>query len=108
MKPVGRDNPSEDKIEDVRMAQDEDECTVPVLVITDEKTGCIFAGAVAKGDNAYALHLVTEALKFAGTQKVILLTDAEHSIRALAEAAAKEWGKECHIQVAQASRMVQL
>ena len=100
LKPVGRDNPIEDKIEDLRTAQDEDEGTVPVLVITDEKTGCVFAGAVAKGVNAYALHLVTEALKFTGRQKVILLTDAEHSIRALAEAAAKEWGKECQLQVA--------
>ena len=100
LKPVGRDNPIEDKIEDLRTAQDEDEGTVPVLVITDEKTGCVFAGAVAKGVNAYALHLVTEALKFTGRQKVILLADAEHSIRALAEAAAKEWGKECQLQVA--------
>ena len=65
-----------------------------MLVITDEKIGCVFAGAVAKGVNAYALHLVTEALKFTGRQKVIL------SIRALAEAGAKEWGKECQLQVA--------
>ena len=100
LKPVGRDNPSEDKIEDLRTAQDEHEGTVPVLVITDETTGCVFAGAVAKGVNAYALHLATEALKFTRRQKVILLTDAEHSIRALAEAAAKEWRKECQLQVA--------
>ena len=31
---------------------------------------------------------------------MILMTDAEPSIRALAEAAGKEWGKECQIQVA--------
>ena len=48
----------------------------------------------------YSVHLVTEALKFTGRQKVILLTDAEHSIRALAEAAANEWGGECQLQVA--------
>ena len=100
LKSVGQDNPSEDKIEDLKKAQDEEEGTVPVLVITDEKTGCVFAGAVAKGVNTYAVHLVTEALKFTGRQKVILLTDAEHSIRALAEAAAKEWGGECQLQVA--------
>ena len=95
VKSVGQDIPSEDKIEDLKTAQDEEEGTVPVLVITDEKTGCVFAGAVAKGVNMYSVHLVTEALKFTGRQKVILLTDAEHSIRALAEAAANEWGGEC-------------
>ena len=88
------------KIEDLKTAQDEEEGTVPALVITDEKTGCVFAGAVAKGVNMYSVHLVTEALKFTGRQKVILLTDAEHSIRALAEAAANEWGGECQLQVA--------
>ena len=100
LKSVGQDIPSEDKIEDLKTAQDEEEGTVPVLVITDEKTGCVFAGAVAKGVNMYSVHLVTEALKFTGRQKVILLTDAEHSIRALAEAAANEWGGECQLQVA--------
>ena len=100
VKSVGQDIPSEDKIEDLKTAQDEEEGTVPVLVITDEKTGCVFAGAVAKGVNMYSVHLVTEALKFTGRQKVILLTDAEHSIRALAEAAANEWGGECQLQVA--------
>ena len=60
LKPVGRDNPSADKIEDRRKAQDEEEGTVPALVITDGKTGCVFAGAVAKGVNAYALHLATQ------------------------------------------------
>ena len=100
VKSVGQDIPSEDKIEDLKTAQDEEEGTVPVLVITDEKTGCVFAGAVAKGVNMYSVHVVTEALKFTGRQKVILLTDAEHSIRALAEAAANEWGGECQLQVA--------
>ena len=64
------------------------------------KSGCIFAGVVNKGVDKYAVHLVTEALRSTGRQRVILMTDAEPSIRALAEAASKEWGKECHIQVA--------
>ena len=61
------------------------EGVMPVLVIIDERTGCIFSGVVAKGVNEYALHLVTEALKFCGRQKVIFMTDGEHSIKALAQ-----------------------
>ncbi len=63
----------------------------------DERTGCIFSGVVAKGVNEYALHLVTEALKFCGRQKVILMTDGEHSIKALAQAAGQRWNKETQI-----------
>ena len=37
-------------------------------------------GVVAKTVNECALHLVTEALKFCGCQKVILVTDGEHSM----------------------------
>ncbi|CAE7276044.1 true, partial [Symbiodinium sp. CCMP2592] len=64
---------------------------LPILVIVDEKSGCVFSGVVAKGVNPYATGLVTEALKFCGRQKVIMMSDAEHSIRALAESAAKSW-----------------
>ena len=73
------------------------EGVMPVLVIIDERTGCIFSGVVAKGVKEYALHLVTEALKFCGRQKVILMTDGEHSIKALAQAAGQRWNKETQI-----------
>ena len=94
---------TEKTVAELKTAQDDEEGALPVLVITDEKSGCIFAGVVNKGVDKYAVHLVTEALKSTGRQKVILMTDAEPSIRALAEAAAKEWGKdgkEALIQVA--------
>ena len=90
---------TEETVAEFKKAQDEDGA-LPVLVIADEKSGCIFAGVVNKVVDKYAVHLVTEALRSTGRQKVILMTDAEPSIRALAEAASKEWGKECHIQVA--------
>ena len=78
----------------------DDENLLPVLVIVDEKTGCVFSGVVAKGVNAYANHLVVEALKFCGRQRAVLMTDAEPSIKALAEAASKEWGGECQFMTA--------
>ena len=87
-------------VAELKQAQDDEEGALPVLVITDEKSGCIFAGVVNKGVDKYAVHLVTEGLRSTGHQKMILMTDAEPSIRALAEAAGKEWGKECQIQVA--------
>ncbi|CAE7038143.1 unnamed protein product, partial [Symbiodinium sp. CCMP2592] len=78
-------------VEEVKVPQDEKDGLLPILVIVDEKSGCVFSGVVAKGVNPYATGLVTEALKFCGRQKVIMMSDAEHSIRALAESAAKSW-----------------
>ncbi|CAE6969798.1 unnamed protein product [Symbiodinium sp. CCMP2592] len=72
-------------VEEVKVPQDEKDGLLPILVIVDEKSGCVFSGVVAKGVNPYATGLVTEALKFCGRQKVIMMSDAEHSIRALAE-----------------------
>ena len=88
------------KIEDLKKPQDEEENNVPVLVVLDEKTGCAFASVVAKGNNAHAVNVVVEALRFTGRLKVILHTDGEPSIRALADAAAKQWNKEAQIQTA--------
>ena len=60
-------------------------------MIVGERSGCVFSGVVAKGVNRYATGLVAEALKFCRRQKVIMMTDAEHSVKALAESAAKSW-----------------
>ena len=80
----------------MKVPQDEKDGLLPILVIVDEKSGCVFSGVVAKGVNAHATGLVAEALQFCGRQKVIMMTDAEHSIKALAESAAKIWkGIEC-------------
>lgn len=68
-------------------------------MIVDERTviGCVFGGVVAKGLNPYAINLVTEAFKFLGRQKVVLFTDSEHSIKALAEAVSKEYKGEVQL-----------
>ena len=73
------------------------EGVMPVLVIIDERPGCIFSGVVAKGVNEYVLHLATEALKFCGRQRVILMIDGEHSIKAFAQGAGQRWKKETQI-----------
>ena len=88
------------RAQDLREPQGEDESNVPVLVVIDERTGCVFASVVAKGANPHAINVVVEALRFTGRQKVLLHTDGEPSIRALADAAAKQWGKEAQIQTA--------
>ena len=76
----------------------EAEGVMPVLVIVDERTGSVFSQVVAKGVNEHAIHTVIEALKFCGRQRVILHTDAEPAIKALAEAVGHRWGKETQIQ----------
>ena len=76
------------------------EGAMPVLVIVDEQTGSVFSQVVAKGVNDHSVHTVVEALKFCGRQKVILQTDAEPSIKALADAAAQKWNKETQVQTA--------
>ena len=76
---------------DLKKPESEDQGLLPVLVMVDQTTGCTFSAVVTKGVNPYALHTVTEGLKFLGRQgKAILMTDGEHAIKALAEAAAKE------------------
>ena len=95
-------------VAELKQAQDDEEGALPVLVITDEKSGCIFAGVVNKGVDKYAVHLVTEGRRSTGRQKLILMTDAEPSIRAVAKAAGKEWGKECQIQVALEGHMLRM
>ena len=89
-----------EQVQELKMTSDEADGAVPVLTIVDEKTGCIFAGAVAKGVNPYSMHPVVEALKFLGRQRVILFCDAEPSIKALAEAGAAEFKGEVQLMVA--------
>ena len=62
----------------MKVPQDEKDGLLPILVIVDEKSGCVFSGVVAKGVNPHATGLVAEALQFCGCQKVIMMTDAEH------------------------------
>ncbi|OLP88907.1 hypothetical protein AK812_SmicGene29700 [Symbiodinium microadriaticum] len=64
-----------------RVPEDEKDCLRPILVM-DETSSCVFTGVLAKGVNPYATGLVTEALKFCLRQKVIMMTDAERSIKA--------------------------
>ena len=61
--------------EEVKVPQDEKDGLLPILVIVDEKSGCVFSG-------------------------VIMMTDAENSIKALAESAAKSWGGSVQHQTA--------
>ena len=61
---------------DLKKPESEDEGLLPVLVMVDQATGCTFSAVVTKGVNPYALHTVTEGLKFLGRQgKAILMTD---------------------------------
>ena len=87
-------------VEEVKVPQDEKDGLLPILVIVDEKSGCVCSGVVAKGVNPYATGLVAEALRCCGRQKVIMMTDAENSIKALAESAAKSWGGSVQHQTA--------
>ena len=87
-------------VEELKEPSSETEGAIPVLVVYDHKTGATFSGVVNKGVDGYAQTLVKEALKFCGRQRVVLMTDGENSIKALAEASAKEWGKEAAHQVA--------
>ena len=97
---VVKNKNTELNVSDLTSKSPDDENLLPVLVIVDAKTGCVFSVAVAEGVNAYANHLVVEALKFCGRQRAVLMTDAEPSIKALAEAASKEWGGECQLMTA--------
>jgi hypothetical protein len=64
----------------LKVPGEDPESAIPVLVIVDDRTECVFSKVAAKGMNPYAIHLVTEALIFLGRQKVVLFTDSEHSI----------------------------
>ena len=85
-------------MEELKQPKDEQEGAIPVLVVYDRKSGATFSGVVNKGVDPYGLAIVTEALKFCGRQKVVIMSDGERSIKALAEAAAKSWGKEAALQ----------
>ena len=84
---------------EVNEPQTEAEGVLPVLVVFDHRSGATFASVVNKGVDQHAVHVVTEALKFLGRTKVVLMSDGEHSIRALAEAASKAWGKDAALQI---------
>ena len=74
---------------------------LPILVMVDQETGCTFSAVVSKGVNPYSVHMVVELLKFLGflgRQKVILMTDGEPAIKALAEAAARQIGTGAQLQ----------
>ena len=90
----------ETTVAELKEPTEEAEGIMPVLVVTDERTGCVFSSVVQKGVNDHAVNVVVEALKFCGRQKAILQTDAEHSIKALAEASAVKYGKEVQHQTA--------
>ena len=90
----------ETTVAELKEPTEEAEGVMPVLVVTDERTGCVFSSVVQKGVNDHAVNVVVEALKFCGRQKAILQTDAEHSIKALAEASAVKYGKEVQHQTA--------
>ena len=85
-------------MEELKQPKDEHEGAIPVLVVYDHKSGATFSGVVNKGVDPYGLAIITEALKFCGRQKVVTMSDGERSIKALAEAAAKSWGKEAALQ----------
>ena len=83
----------------LKTSQDNEDGTIPVLVLHDERSGSGFAGVTRKGVDVYSVNLVTEALCFLGRTKVLIMTDGESSIKSLAEAAAKEWGHEAQLMV---------
>lgn len=84
---------------EVKEPQTDAEGALAVLVVFDHKSGATFASVVNKGVDPHAVHVVTEALKFLGRTKVVLMSDGEHSITPLAEAASKAWGKDAALQV---------
>ena len=77
---------------DLKTPVDDQDGLLPILVMVDQETGCILSAVCSKGVNTYATHMANEFLKFLGRQKVILVTDGEPSIKALAEAVAKQIG----------------
>ncbi|CAE7846389.1 GIP, partial [Symbiodinium necroappetens] len=70
----------------------------PILVMVDQETGATFSYLVTKGVNNYAVHVMSEALKFAGRQRVLIMSDGEPAIRALIDTVARQAGKETQVQ----------
>ncbi|CAE7321841.1 GIP, partial [Symbiodinium sp. CCMP2456] len=62
----------------------------PILVMVDQETGATFSYLVTKGVNNYAVHVMNEALKFAGRQRVIIMSDGEPAMRALVDTVARQ------------------
>ena len=93
----GSANIHEETGQSLKIPGEDPESAIPVLVIVDERTVCVFSGVVAKRCEPLCNHLVTEALKFLGRHKVVLFTDSEHSIKALAEAVGKEYKGEVQL-----------
>ena len=83
-----------EKIADVKTPSDEAQGVIPILAVYDHTRECMLAGVVNKGVDPYAIAIVADAFKFCGRQKAILVSDGEHAIMALAEAASNSWGKE--------------
>ena len=77
---------------------DEKDGLLPILVMVEQETGCTFSAVASKGVNPYSVHVVVEVLTFLGRQKVILITDGEPAIKALAEAAARQIGTGAQLQ----------
>ena len=87
-----------ERIEDVKTPSDEAEGVTPILVVYGHRSRCTFAGVVNKGKDPYAIAIFTDAFKFCGRQKSILMFDGKPS-KALAEAASKSWGKEVMLRI---------
>ncbi|CAE7232267.1 RE1, partial [Symbiodinium sp. CCMP2456] len=77
---------------------DTEDAQRPILVMVDQETGATFSYLVTKGVNNYAVHVMNEALKFAGRQRVIIMSDGEPAIRALVDTVARQAGRETQVQ----------
>ena len=56
-----------------------------MLNVLDALSSTVFSAMVTKGQDEYAFAVVAEALRFAGRERVILLSDQEKPIKKLAE-----------------------
>ncbi|CAE7318183.1 GIP, partial [Symbiodinium sp. CCMP2456] len=77
---------------------DAEDAQRPILVMVDQETGATFSYLVTKGVNNYAVHVMNEALKFAGRQRVIIMSDGEPAIRAVVDTVARQAGRETQVQ----------
>ena len=57
--------------------------------MVEQERGENFSYLVRKGVNNYAVHVMSEALKFAGRQRVLIMSDGEPAIRALIDTVAR-------------------
>ena len=70
----------------------------PILVMVDQDTGATFSYVVTKGVNNYAVHVMNEARKFTGRQRVVIMSDGEPAVRALIDTVARQAGRETQVQ----------